>query len=339
MPPAASALRPQDVADAHTLIAPHIHRTPILTSRLLDDAVGAGARLFLKAENLQRIGAFKIRGAMNSIARLDTDVRARGVVAYSSGNHAQAVALAAAEHGISAVIVMPRTAPAPKREATAAYGAEVVLFDPARESREEIAATLTAERGLTLLPPFDHPDVITGQGTAARELLQDVPDLDLLLVPLGGGGLLAGTLLAAREHHPDLTVVGVEPEAGNDAQQSLAAGRRITIDAPDTIADGARTTQVGELNFSIIHEYVADIVTVPDGALLATMRFAASRLKTVIEPTGALGLAAALHGARGLRGPLETAGRRIGVILSGGNADLSLFAAEHTDVAAGPTHR
>lgn len=316
----------REIAAAHARITGRVHRTPVLTSRLLDAAVGRGAHLHLKAENLQRIGAFKIRGAMNALAQMSAEQRERGVIAYSSGNHAQAVALAAAEHDAPAVVVMPANAPAPKRAATAAYGAEVVQYDPVRDSREEIAARIAEERGAVLLPPFDHPDVIAGQGTAARELLQDVPDLDVLLVPVGGGGLLAGTLLAAQELRPELRVIGVEPEAGDDVQRSLAAGRPIAIDLPDTIADGARTRQVGELTFPIIREHAWDILTVPDTALLRAMRFAASRLKTVIEPTGALGLAAAIEGARGLRGQFDAAGQRVGVILSGGNADLALLA-------------
>jgi len=291
------------------------HRTPVLTSRRIDAALGA--QLFFKCENLQRAGAFKFRGACNALARLDDAQRQRGVAAYSSGNHAQAVACAAALAGSSATIVMPADAPAIKRAATEAYGAHVVEYDRYHEDRAAICQTLADERGLAIIPPFDHPDVIAGQGTAALELLDEAGALDSLFVPLGGGGLLSGTLLAAGARSPDCEVYGVEPAAGDDGRQSLRRGERVRIPVPVTIADGAQTQQLGEYTFPIIREKVADILTVDDAMLVQCMRQLTETMKLLVEPTGALGFAGACSLGRALHG------RRVGVIISGGNIELA----------------
>jgi threo-3-hydroxy-L-aspartate ammonia-lyase len=306
-----------DVASAADRIAGKAHRTPVLTSRTVDERTGA--RLFFKCETMQRAGAFKFRGACNAVASLSEAQRRRGVLAYSSGNHAQALAYAARLSGVRAIIIMPQDAPAMKVAATRGYGAEVRFYDRYTEDREAIARRLAAEEGLSLIPPYDHPDIIAGQGTAARELFEDVGALDLLLVPLGGGGLLAGSALSASALSPTCRVIGVEPEAGNDGQQSLEEGRIVTIEQPRSIADGAITTHLGELTFPIIQALAHGVVTVPDAALVAAMRFLAERMKLVVEPTGCLGLAAALTGA------VPVAGQRVGVILSGGNVDLETF--------------
>lgn len=307
----------QDVLEATRHLAGVAHRTPVLRSRRLDEAVGA--QLYLKAENLQRMGAFKFRGAFHALTRFDAGQRRAGVIAFSSGNHAQAVALSARELGIPATIVMPHDAPASKVAATQGYGAEVVRYDRYAEDREAIARGLAQESGGTVLPPYDHPDIIAGQGTAAAELLEEVPDLDLLAVPLGGGGLLSGTLLAAAELAPGCAVHGVEPAAGDDGVRSLREGRIVHIDTPRTIADGAQTQHLGELTFPIIRQHVAGIATATDDQLVDTVRLLAGTLKTVVEPTGALGLAAVRSGAIAVRG-------RVGVILSGGNVDLDRYA-------------
>ncbi|MCG2583280.1 threo-3-hydroxy-L-aspartate ammonia-lyase [Massilia sp. TS11] len=294
------------------------HRTPVLTSRTAN--ARSGGQLFFKAENLQRMGAFKFRGAYNALMRFDAAQRAAGVLTYSSGNHAQAIALSASLLGIRSAIIMPHDAPALKVAATREYGGEVITYDRYKEDREEIGRRLAAERGMTLIPPYDHPDVICGQGTAAKELIEDAGALDLLLVCLGGGGLLAGCALAAKALNPACRVIGVEPELGNDGQQSLRAGRIIHIPVPDTIADGAKVTHVGEHNFRVIQRLVDDIVTVSDAQLIETMRFFAERMKIVVEPTGCLAAAAALHGV------VPVAGLRVGVLISGGNVDLPAFA-------------
>jgi threonine dehydratase len=294
------------------------HRTPVVTARTLDARVGA--RVFLKCENLQRAGAFKFRGAWNAISRLPEDAKRRGVIAYSSGNHAQAVALVARLVGSPAVIVMPSAAPAAKLEATRGYGAEVVFYDTAGEAREAMAGRLARERGLTLVPPFDHPDVIAGQGTAALELFEECGPLDALLVPVGGGGLVSGSALAARHAAPGCRVIGVEPEAGDDAARSFRSGRLERAENPRTIADGARTPSLGTLTFPLVRALVADVVTVADADLVAAMRFAFERLKLLMEPTGVLGLAALTSG----RVKLED--RRVGVIVSGGNVDPARLA-------------
>ncbi|HEX2556045.1 MAG TPA: threo-3-hydroxy-L-aspartate ammonia-lyase [Microvirga sp.] len=307
-----------DVAAAAERIAGHAHRTPVLTSRTAD--ARTGARLFFKAENLQRGGAFKFRGAYNAVARLDADAKRRGVVAFSSGNHAQAIAYAGALQGVPTVIIMPHDAPPMKVAATKGYGAEVVGYDRYKEDREAIGRRLSAERGLTLIPPYDHDDVLAGQGTAAKELFEEAGPLDLLFVCLGGGGLLAGSALAAQALSPGCRVIGVEPEAGNDGQQSFRAGHVVRIPVPSTIADGAQTTSLGSRTFPIIKALVEDVVTVSDAQLVGAMRFFAERMKIVVEPTGCLAAAAALDGA------VPVQGQRVGVILSGGNVDPAALA-------------
>ncbi|MGW2482196.1 threo-3-hydroxy-L-aspartate ammonia-lyase [Streptomyces sp. NPDC001571] len=307
-----------DVVRAHERIAPQAHRTPVLTSRLTDAELGLS--LFLKCENLQRMGAFKFRGAFNALSLFDAAQRRAGVVAYSSGNHAQAVALAASLLGIPATIVMPHDAPAAKLAATRGYGAEVVPYDRWTEDREEIGAALAKERGLTLIPPYDHPDVMAGQGTAAKELFEETGHLDALFVPLGGGGLLSGSLLSAGALAPSCAVYGVEPEAGDDGRRSLRAGEIVHIDTPATIADGAQTQHLGVRPYPLIRDHVTDIITASDAQLVDCMRLLASRMKIVAEPTGCLGLAAARELAERYRG------RRVGVIISGGNVDMARFA-------------
>ena len=271
------------------------HRTPVLTSRTLDELLGAQA--FLKAENLQRMGAFKFRGGYNAIAALSPEQKKAGVVTFSSGNHAQAIAYAGRLLGVPTTIIMPLDAPAAKVAATRGYGAEIVSYDRYTQDRLVIGAELAATRGLTLIPPYDHADVIAGQGTATKELIEDAGPLDILLVCLGGGGLLAGAALAAKALNPACRVFGVEPEAGNDGQQSLRSGEIVKIAVPKTIADGAQTPFLGELTFPIIQALVEDIVTVTDDALVAAMRFFAERMKLVVEPTGCLAAAAAFTGA------------------------------------------
>lgn len=306
-----------DVRTAAERLRGRAHRTPVLRSATADARIGAS--LFFKCENLQRMGAFKFRGAFNAISKLAPEQRRVGVVAFSSGNHAQAVALAAREFGSKAVIVMPADAPAAKLAATREYGAEVVTYDRLRESREAIAQRLSDERGLALIPPFDHDDVIAGQGTAALELFEDVGELDALFMPLGGGGLLAGSLLAAEALAPRCAVFGVEPAAGDDGRRSLRSGKIVPIGVPDTIADGAMTTHLGERTFPIIRRLAHDIVVAEDAHLIDAMRFFAERMKIVVEPTGCLGAAAAFADA-------GWQGKRVGVILSGGNVDLARYA-------------
>jgi threonine dehydratase len=308
----------EDVARAARRLEGVAHRTPVLTSGTLDERLRA--QVFLKCENLQRMGAFKFRGAYNAIARLGEAERGRGILAYSSGNHAQAIALASRLLGASATIVMPDDAPLPKRRATEAYGARVVPYDPRSEDREEVARRLQAEGEPVLIPPFDHADVIAGQGTAARELFEEVGPLDVLLAPCGGGGLLSGSALAASVLSPACRVIGVEPEAGDDATRSFHTGTLQTVRYPDTIADGARTPSLGRLTFPLVRQHVADMMTVSDQDLLYTLRFLWERMKLVVEPTGALGLAAAYQRR------LDVSRRRVGVILSGGNADVPAVA-------------
>jgi threo-3-hydroxy-L-aspartate ammonia-lyase len=290
------------------------NRTPVVTSRTLDSV--AGAEVHLKAECLQRGGAFKFRGAYNKISSLSEPA---GVVAYSSGNHAQAVAIAARLVGTSATIVMPEDAPPAKVDATRGYGAEIVTYDRWTESREEIGAQLARERGLELVPPYEDPLVMAGQGTVALELLADVPELDVLVVPVGGGGLIAGCATAAKALRPSMRVVGVEPEAGDDTRQSLAAGERVRIDVPRTIADGLQAATPGELTFAVNRERVDEIVTVSDAEILNAMAFLFDRLKLVTEPSGAVGVAALLAGRIEPRG-------RVGVVISGGNVGVARFA-------------
>ena len=306
-----------DVAAAAQRIQGHAHRTPVLTSRTLDEALGA--RVFLKCENLQRMGAFKFRGAFNALSRFSAAQRKAGVVAFSSGNHAQAIALAARLLEIPATIVMPHDAPAAKVAATKGYGGQVVVYDRYTEDREQIGRDLAERHGLTLIPPYDHADVLAGQGTAAKELFEETGPLDALFVPLGGGGLLSGTALSTRALSPDCALYGVEPEAGNDGQQSLRAGRIVHIETPKTIADGAQTQHLGGITFPIIQRDVTDILTASDAELVDSMGFLATRMKLVVEPTGCLGLAAARQKSEELRG------RRVGIILSGGNVDMQRF--------------
>ncbi len=306
-----------DVEDAAERIAGIAHRTPVLTSRYMNDLYGA--ELFFKAEHLQRMGAFKFRGALNALSRFSPEQRKGGVVAFSSGNHAQAIALAAGELGIPAVIVMPKDAPEMKLAATRGYGGEVVLYDRYTEDRLAIGREIAESRGMTLIPPYDHADIIAGQGTAAKELIEEVGQLDALLTPLGGGGLLSGSALAAKALSPGVAVYGVEPAAGDDGQRSFRSGEIVTIETPRTIADGAQTLSLGKLTFGIITRDVTDILTATDEQLVEAMRLFASRMKQVVEPTGCLGLA----GFDAIRE--RFAGKRVGIILSGGNVDLARF--------------
>ena len=309
-----------DVRVAAERLAGVAHRTPVLRSRTLDARTGAHA--LLKAENFQRMGAFKFRGAYNRLAQLTDAERERGVVAFSSGNHAQGVALAAQLLGVPAVIVMPSDAPVSKLAATRGYGAEVVLYERDRMNRTEIAAAIARDRGAVLVPPYDDPAIIAGQGTVVRELIEDAGPLDVLLVPLGGGGLLAGSALSASALAPGARIFGVEPEAGDDWVRSWRAGTIVSIPVPKTIADGQQTQAPGELTWPIVRSLCAGIVTVSDDEIRDAMRFAFARLKIVLEPSGASALAALLAGKVEL-----TPGARAGVILSGGNVDPALFAA------------
>ncbi len=312
-----------DIARAAGRLRGVARRTPVITSRHLDEV--SGATVFLKVEIFQRTGSFKFRGAYNALAALSPEERRRGVVAYSSGNHAQAVASAAALLGVPATIVMPHDAPASKVAATSGYGAEIVRYDRYRESRDEIAARLAV--GRTLVPPYDHPDVMAGQGTVAAELLDEVPDLDSLLVCVGGGGLLAGCCVAAHAQNAHLAIYGVEPVAGDDHRRSRAAGHRVDIGVPETIADGQQVTTPGELTWPITNAHVTDFVTVTDDDIRSTMRLLFERLKLVVEPSGASALAALVAGGLDLRG------RRVGVTLSGGNIDVARF----SSLVGGPT--
>src|SRR5262245_20910360 len=304
-----------DVESAAQQIAGVAHKTPVATSRSVNDRVQA--ELFFKCENLQRAGAFKFRGAYNALSRLSAEERRRGVVAFSSGNHAQAIALAGQLLDIQRVIVMPHDAPVVKRLATEAYGGEIVLYDREREDREAIGQRLATERGLTVIPPYNHANIIAGAGTAALELFAEVGSLDLLLVPCGGGGLLGGSALAAHSLSPSCRIVGVEPAAGDDANRSFRSGQLQTVHNPLTVADGARTHSLGTLTFPLVLEYVTDMAVVDESALLRTMFYLWERLKMVVEPTGALAAAAALEGR------VNVSGKRVGIILSGGNVDLS----------------
>ncbi|QJD91399.1 threo-3-hydroxy-L-aspartate ammonia-lyase [Duganella dendranthematis] len=308
----------EDVVAASERIAGVAHRTPVLTSSTANAELGA--EIFFKCENFQRMGAFKFRGGYNSLARFTPEQRKAGVVAFSSGNHAQAIALSAKLLGIPATIVMPHDAPAAKVAATRGYGAQVVIYDRYTEDREQIGRDLAARHGLTLIPPYDHPDVIAGQGTAAKELFEEAGRLDYVFAPLGGGGLLSGTALSTRALSPSAKLFGVEPEAGNDGQQSFRSGSIVHIETPKTIADGAQTQHLGNLTFPIIQRDVDDILTASDEQLRAEMRFFAERMKMVVEPTGVLGLAA----ARAMKEQLQ--GKRVGIIISGGNVDIARYA-------------
>ena len=303
-----------DVAAAAEQIQGHAHRTPVLTSRTVNEEFGA--QVFFKCENLQRMGAFKFRGAYNALAQLNAEERRRGVLAFSSGNHAQAVALAGKLLGIKTVIVMPENAPRVKLEATRGYGAEVVRYRM-DEDREAVANRVAKERGMVTIPPFNHPHIVAGQGTAAKEMLEETGPLDVLLVPCGGAGLLSGCAIAAKHLAPNCRVIGVEPAKGDDVTQSFKSGRIVSIPVPDTIADGARTSAPGAITFPLIMSHVADVLTVEDDALLRTMWYLWERLKIVVEPTGALGAAALLENKVG------ATGLTVGVVISGGNADIA----------------
>ena len=307
----------EDVVTAAGRIRHHALLTPVMTSRTVNAIIGA--EVFFKCENLQRMGAFKFRGAFNALSKFDAEQRRAGVVAFSSGNHAQAIALSARLLAMPATIVMPHDAPAGKLAATKGYGGNIVLYDRYTEDREQIGRKLSDQYGLTLIPPYDHPDVIAGQGTAARELFEEVADLDALFAPLGGGGLLAGSALAAHALSPKCRLYGVEPAAGNDGQQSFHSGTIVHIKTPNTIADGAQTQHLGKYTFPIIRAHVEDVLTVTDPQLIDAMRFFAERMKIIVEPTGCLGFAAATN----MKAQLQ--GKRIGVIISGGNVNVARY--------------
>jgi threonine dehydratase len=303
-----------DITAAADRLAGQAHRTPVLTSTTVNQLTGS--QVFFKCENLQRTGSFKFRGAFNALAQLSTEQRQRGVLVYSSGNHAQAIALAGQLFGVPVTVVMPEDASAVKLAATRGYGAEVVCYNRLTQKREEIGQQLARDRSLTLIPPFDHPQVIAGQGTVARELFEEVGELDLLLVSCGGGGLLSGCAIAASALSPRCHVIGVEPKRADDATRSFYSKTLQTVDNPDTVADGARTASLGSLTFPLVLHYVHDMVTVSEVAILRTMVFLWERLKLVVEPTGALAAAALLEGV------VNQPGSRIGVVISGGNVDL-----------------
>ncbi|HDL6512202.1 TPA: threo-3-hydroxy-L-aspartate ammonia-lyase [Yersinia enterocolitica] len=307
-----------DIVQAHQRITGVALKTPVLTSSTANGQTGT--QLFFKCENFQHMGAFKFRGAYNALVKLSPQQQAKGVIAFSSGNHAQAIALSARKLGIRAVIVMPKDSPAVKIAATRSYGGEVVLYDRYLEDREAISNKLAQEQGLTLIPPYDYPDVMAGQGTAAKELFEEVGELDVLLVPLGGGGLLSGCATVAKALYPNCQVIGVEPAAGNDGQQSFRSGKIVKIETPVTIADGAQTAALGHYTFPVIQERVDNILTATDDQLISAMKFFISRMKIVVEPTGCLGAAVAFSGELDLRG------KRVGVIISGGNVDLARLA-------------
>jgi threo-3-hydroxy-L-aspartate ammonia-lyase len=308
----------EDVQAAASLLDGVANRTPVLTSRTLDGMVGAA--VFVKAECFQRGGAFKFRGAYNKIASLDAEARSRGVLAYSSGNHAQAVAIAAGLLGTKATILMPEDAPVAKVDATRGYGAEIVDYDRWTQSREDLGAQIAADRGLELVRPYDDPLIMAGQGTTALELLEDVPELDVLVAPVGGGGLIAGCATVAKALRPGIRVVGVEPEAGDDTRRSLAAGKRVNGGVPRTIADGLQTAEPGELTFEVNRQRVDEVVTASDAEILDAMAFLFDRLKIVTEPSGAIAVAALLAGR------IDAAGGRVGVVISGGNVGVARFA-------------
>ncbi|MFI5801931.1 threo-3-hydroxy-L-aspartate ammonia-lyase [Streptomyces sp. NPDC051561] len=321
MPPTPALQSPtyEDVRAAAARIDGHAHRTPVLRSRLLNEQLGAD--VVFKCENFQRMGAFKFRGAFNALSRFSPEQRRAGVITYSSGNHAQAISLSAQLLDIPATIVMPHDAPASKVAATKGYGGQVVTYDRYSEDREEIGRALAEEHGYTLIPPYDHPHVIAGQGTAAKELFEEVGELDALFTPMGGGGLLSGSSLSAGALSPDCRLYGVEPEAGDDGRQSFRTGSIVHIDTPKTIADGAQTQHVGTWTFDIFRHRATDILTATDAQLIDAMRDFATFMKIVTEPTGCLGLAAVRERADQLRG------QRVGVVISGGNIDLDRFAA------------
>ncbi|HLL75645.1 MAG TPA: pyridoxal-phosphate dependent enzyme [Pyrinomonadaceae bacterium] len=308
----------QLIEEARARLHRFVHRTPVLTSRSFDER--AGREVFFKCENFQRGGAFKMRGATNRIQALNEEERARGVCAFSSGNHAQAVALASRDAGVRAVIVMPSDAPKAKVEATRGYGAEVIFYDRERDDRQQVAAEVSAARNLVMVPPYDDYHVMAGQGTAAAELFEEVGELDALVVPCGGGGLFAGASVVARAVSPRAECYAVEPEAGDDTRQSYLKGERVSIPPPQTIADGARVQSPGELTFPFVQRNAADVLTVTDAEIVEAMKFLLLRMKILVEPTGALGPAVLLAGK------LPSAARRVGVVLSGGNVDAAALA-------------
>lgn len=307
----------KDVAQAHQRILPYLNKTPVLTSRTINELTGA--QFYFKCENFQRMGAFKFRGAMNALSQFNAEQRKNGVVTFSSGNHAQAIALSAKLLGIPATIIMPEDAPKAKMDATKGYGGRVITYNRYTEDREKIGQQLAQKEGLTLIPPYDHPHIIAGQGTAAKELFDEIGELDMLFVPLGGGGLLSGSLLSTKALSPDCKIFGVEPLAGNDGQQSLRKGEIIHIDTPKTIADGAQTQHLGNYTFEIIRNNVDDILIATDEELISTMQFYAQRMKIIVEPTGCLSLAAARQFGDKLKG------KKIGIIISGGNVDIAQY--------------
>jgi len=306
----------EQVQKAATILKGHVHKTPVFTSRTLNERVGA--EIFLKCENFQRVGAFKFRGGFNAISNLTKEQRQKGVLTFSSGNHGQAIALASKLLGVKATIVMPKNAPATKLAATRGYGAEVIEFDPEEMTREELAAQIQEERNLTVIPPYDHSDVIAGQGTSAFELFQEIANLDMLLTPCGGGGLLSGSALSATSLNPQCKVIGIEPELADDATKSFRTKTLHTVKNPPTIADGTRTPSLGNLTFKIILELVEEMQTVTEEAIVEAVRFLFYRMKLVVEPSGALGVAALLSGA-------VKPGNRTGIIISGGNVDSETF--------------
>ncbi|MGC2867188.1 threo-3-hydroxy-L-aspartate ammonia-lyase [Proteus vulgaris] len=307
----------KNVTEAHQRILPYLNKTPVLTSRTINELTGA--QFYFKCENFQRMGAFKFRGAMNALSQFTAEQRKNGVVTFSSGNHAQAIALSAKLLGIPATIIMPEDAPKAKMEATKGYRGRVITYNRYTEDREEIGQQLAQKEGLTLIPPYDHPHIIAGQGTAAKELFDEVGALDMLFVPLGGGGLLSGSLLSTKALSPDCKIFGVEPLGGNDGQQSLRKGEIIHIDTPKTIADGAQTQHLGNYTFEIIRNHVNDILTATDEELILAMQFYAQRMKIIVEPTGCLSLAAARQFGDKLKG------KKIGIIISGGNVDIAQY--------------
>jgi threonine dehydratase len=307
-----------DVDHAARRLAGVAHRTPVLSSSTFNAVTGSSA--FFKCENFQRTGAFKFRGAYNALSKLDSHSASRGVLSYSSGNHAQALALAGNLLGIATTIIMPSDAPAVKLEATKGYGAKIVVYDRSETTREALAEEIAATEELPVIPPYDHPDIVAGQGTVGLELTSDVPELDLLLICCGGGGLLSGCSIAARHLLPSIDIIGVEPQNADDATRSFYSGRLVTVHNPETIADGARTPCLGKITFPIVRSLVSDMVTVTEEAIIEAMRFLWGRMKIVVEPTGALAAAAALSGSLDLRG------RRVGIVVSGGNVDLQQVA-------------
>ncbi len=307
-------VRYKDVSAAADRLSGIARRTPVLTSSSLDRRIRANA--FLKCENFQRTGSFKFRGAFNTMSQLSAESRASGILTYSSGNHAQAASLAGQILGVPVTVIMPEDAPAVKLEATRGYGAQIVTYSRAETTREELAQRLSFERSLPVIPPYDHPHIVAGQGTVGLELVEDVEDLDLLLVCCGGGGLLSGCAVAAKHIRPGIRVIGVEPAAADDATRSFYSGRLVTVRDPDTIADGARTPSLGTITFPLVLQFVDEMVTVTDGELIEAMRFLWERMKIVVEPTGALAAAAVMAGR------VAVEGKRVGIVVSGGNIDL-----------------